>query len=69
LLHESIDGILQDDPSPAITITVANGTADREQSLRRELADTLLQLLIAARPGDELVCNSAKRVRALLKAL
>lgn len=70
LLHDAVDNILRGEA--AVTITIADASADRENIMRRELIDTHLCLIEElARTGDGLdaVYTSARRVRDLMKAL
>ena len=63
-LHGLVQEILEGE-NPLTTITVQDGGAARLHDLYAELIDTHLALIIASRPGDQLVCHSASRVRAL----
>lgn len=74
LLHDAVDNILQGEA--AVTITIADASADREHILRRELIDTHLahahELLSGTMPGMNRIIKAGDaidRVRDLMKAL
>lgn len=72
LLHETIDGILQEDDAPAISILVSSGVAEEMRALRLELAITHLRLIdaeVRAFGGLRAISESTARTLELVKAL